>query len=220
MQLQEIIEEAYEQIGVRPDGGYDLRTARRSLALVLQRWQNRQFNNWQMQEYLLQLEAGKAMYPLPSDAIDLKLASIRKGQTGPDLDLGERWNFEDYHVMSNKSQAGRPVNFLVHKQSDRPCLYLWPVPDSNEYVLTGYIIKADSVKTEDGAMRPYDFTVQIPARFEPVLVAELAAELALKRAQLPLHQQLSVRAMNMWLEAERGDSSGAPLYIRPDLSGR
>ena len=36
----EIIQEAYERIGASPESGYDLKTARRSLNLLLTKWAN------------------------------------------------------------------------------------------------------------------------------------------------------------------------------------
>ena len=42
----ELVEEAYERAGLQMVSGYDLRTARRSLDLMLMEWANRGINLW------------------------------------------------------------------------------------------------------------------------------------------------------------------------------
>ena len=42
--LPELFEEAYERAGLQMHSGYDLRTARRSLNLLMLEWQNRGLN--------------------------------------------------------------------------------------------------------------------------------------------------------------------------------
>ena len=44
--LNEIVEEAFERCGRELRSGYDLRTARRSLNLLLSEWANRGINLW------------------------------------------------------------------------------------------------------------------------------------------------------------------------------
>ena len=44
--IGEIVEEAYERAGLEMQSGYDLRTARRSLDLMMLEWQNRGLYLW------------------------------------------------------------------------------------------------------------------------------------------------------------------------------
>ena len=44
LQIEEIIEEAFERCGLEVLGGYDLKTARRSLNLMFSEWANRGLN--------------------------------------------------------------------------------------------------------------------------------------------------------------------------------
>ena len=46
LQIEEIIEEAFERCGLEVLGGYDLKTARRSLNLMFSEWANRGLNLW------------------------------------------------------------------------------------------------------------------------------------------------------------------------------
>ena len=46
LDLAEVFEEAYERAGLEMRSGYDYKTARRSLDLMLLEWQNRGINLW------------------------------------------------------------------------------------------------------------------------------------------------------------------------------
>jgi len=48
--IGEIVEEAYERAGLEMQSGYDLRTARRSLDLMMLEWQNRGINLWTVEQ--------------------------------------------------------------------------------------------------------------------------------------------------------------------------
>lgn len=217
MTLYEIIEEAFEQCGIESKEGYDMRTARRSLMLVLKRWQNRQVNFWQMTEYLLNCSPGVKAYPLGEETIDLPLASVCT-VGGPEINLGRQMSFSDYHNLPNKEQPGRPTNFFVHREAYGPTLYLWPVPNSSNLQIKGFRLRGDSLKNPDGTMMPYDQSVVVPERFEPALIAALAAEIAKKKVpdRAPIMAQY---AQEQWAEAERGDSSRSSVFIVPELAG-
>ena len=46
--IDEIIEEAYERIGVLDYSGFKLKTARRSLNILIQEWGNRGIHYWEI----------------------------------------------------------------------------------------------------------------------------------------------------------------------------
>ena len=48
--VDEIIEEAYERIGLQGVSGYQLKTARRSLNILFQEWGNRGLHYWEVAE--------------------------------------------------------------------------------------------------------------------------------------------------------------------------
>ena len=47
--IDDLVEEAYERCGIRTASGYDLKTGRRSLNLLLQEWNNRGINLWKVE---------------------------------------------------------------------------------------------------------------------------------------------------------------------------
>jgi hypothetical protein len=84
LDLNDIIEEAFERCGVEVRTGYEHRTARRSLNLLTIEWANRGINLWTIEQGSLPLVQGQIVYTLPEGTIDLlirlfapKAASIR-----------------------------------------------------------------------------------------------------------------------------------------------
>ena len=60
--VDEIIEEAYERIGLQSVSGYQLKTARRSLNILFQEWGNRGLHYWEVGDTNVDLIEGQAEY--------------------------------------------------------------------------------------------------------------------------------------------------------------
>ena len=71
LDLNEIVEEAFERAGSELRTGYDLRTARRSLNLLFADWANRGINMWTFEQDVITLATGQPTYALPDDTVDL-----------------------------------------------------------------------------------------------------------------------------------------------------
>jgi len=70
--IDEIIEEAYERIGMQGVSGNQLRMARRSLNIMFQEWGNRGLHYWEVANNSITLVDGQAeytMYRATSDGI-------------------------------------------------------------------------------------------------------------------------------------------------------
>ena len=102
MDLNQIVEEAFERCGAELRTGYDLRTARRSLNLLTAEWANRGINLWTIEEGNVSLTSGTINYNLPADTIDLIEQVIRTG-TGQ--------NQQDINItrISQKKRLGQPA---------------------------------------------------------------------------------------------------------------
>ncbi len=57
LSIDEIVEEAFERCGLQDRTGYQLKTARRSLNLLLAEWSNRGLNLWTIQKQTAALAA-------------------------------------------------------------------------------------------------------------------------------------------------------------------
>ena len=62
--IDEIIEEAYERIGMQGVSGLQLRTARRSLNIMFQEWANRGLHYWEVANNSITLVADQAVYTM------------------------------------------------------------------------------------------------------------------------------------------------------------
>ena len=138
MDFTEIAEEAFERAGREMRSGYDLRTARRSMNLLTIEWQNRGINMWTIDSGTVNLVKGQTQYDLPADTIDLLEQQIRTGSgnaaTQSDLTLS-RISVSTYASIPNKLTQGRPIQMYIERLRDAPKVNLWPIPDTNDYVL-------------------------------------------------------------------------------------
>jgi hypothetical protein len=60
--IDEIIEEAFERIGLQNVAGYQLKSARRTLNILFQEWGNRGIHYWEIDELNLDLIEGQSDY--------------------------------------------------------------------------------------------------------------------------------------------------------------
>ena len=69
LNIDDIIEEAYERCGMRTNSGNDLRSARRSLNLLFSEWGNRGIHLWKVSLNEVALVAGTATYSVASNGM-------------------------------------------------------------------------------------------------------------------------------------------------------
>ena len=69
--VAEFIEEAFERCGLELRTGYDLKTAQRSINLMLAEWANRGLNQWTISEATQTVTEGTREYTLNSNVIDV-----------------------------------------------------------------------------------------------------------------------------------------------------
>jgi len=120
LDLNELIEEAYERAGLEVRTGYEFRTARRSLNLLTIEWSNRGINLWTVEEGAIALATGQAVYPIPEDTIDLLDHVIRQNNgtaaTQTDINIS-RISEPTYSTIPNKLTTGRPIQVWVNRQT-------------------------------------------------------------------------------------------------------
>ena len=120
LDLNDIIEEAYERAGIEVRTGYEFRTARRSLNLMTIEWANRGINLWTIQEGAITLVTGQAVYPIPEDTIDLLDHVVRQNNgtasTQTDINIS-RISESTYSTIPNKLANGRPIQVWVNRQT-------------------------------------------------------------------------------------------------------
>lgn len=168
--VSDAIEEAYERCGVEVKTGYGLKTARRSLNLLLAEWANRGINLFTIEQVTTTLTQGTANYTLGADTIDILEMVVRRSSTDFSMD---RIGRGEYLNLPNKTDQGRPSQFFVDRQVN-PIVYLWQTPENS----TDQIVYYRLVRMDDADTFTND--LDMPFRFFPCLVAGLAYYLSMK----------------------------------------
>jgi hypothetical protein len=225
LNLNELIEEAFERAGAELRTGYDFRTARRSLNLMFAEWANRGINLWTVEQGTQNLFANQATYDLPVDTVDL-IEHVVRTNAGTNIqnDVAiSRITVSTYASLPNKTATGRPIQIYINRRSGaenpgvpvntiaNPQFTLWPVPNvSDTYQLVYYRLRrmldaGNGVNTQD-----------IPFRFLPCMVAGLAYYVALKIPggveRVPMLKQMYDEA---WQQAQDEDRDRSSWRIVP-----
>jgi hypothetical protein len=177
--LNEIVEEAFERCGAELRTGYDLKTARRSLNLLLAAWANQGINMWTIEQGSQVLTPGTATYTLPADTVDLIEHVIRTGagnvSTQTDLTI-TRISVSTYSSIPNKLQTARPIQVYINRQAAAPQFTVWPTPDNSQtYTFVYWRLRRIQDAGAGGT-----YTQDIPFRFLNALVSGLAYYLSMK----------------------------------------
>ena len=118
LNMNDLIEEAFERCGLELRTGYDFRTARRSLNLLTIEWANRGINLWTIEEGQIPLVTGQITYPIPVDTIDLLSTVVRTGSDTNQVDINiSRISEDTYSTIPNKNATGRPIQVWINRQS-------------------------------------------------------------------------------------------------------
>jgi hypothetical protein len=216
LDVADYIEEAFERCGIEIRTGYDQRTARRSLNLLLAEWANRGLNQWTIEKETITvtanggIDANGIKYQLSASTIDV-ISAIVRNQDGVDTasqaDLTiDRVSREYYLNIPNKLTQGRPVQYFVDRQIN-PVLYVWPRPNTTYYVIVDKLVRMDDAGAGVN-------TLQVPFRFYPCLAAGLAYYIAMKKA--PERVQLLKAVYEEEFERAAGeDRDRASLTLAP-----
>jgi len=217
LDVADYVEEAFERCGLELRTGYDLKTATRSLNLMLAEWANRGLNQWTITQKVLTLVKDTTSYTIdstnPTATIDVLDVFIRETLGGVSTDVPmTRMSRSQYANISTKSTTGKPNQYLLDKQIS-PLVKIWPSPDQNsKYEL--YLNVLTRIDDADVGAN----TMDIPFRFFPCLAAGLAYYLALKRApeKVGMLKQLYEEEFQRALSQ---DEDRASCRVAPDLRG-
>jgi hypothetical protein len=228
LDLNNLVEEAFERCGSELRTGYDLRTARRSLNLLTIEWANRGINLWTIEQGTIPLVQGQITYDLPADTIDLLDQVVRTGTGQNQLDINiTRISESTYITIPNKNAQGRPIQVWINRQSGAaypdgllppgvevkfPQVNLWPAPEQSDYyTLVYYRLRRIQDAGEAGT-----HTTDIPFRFLPAMVAGLAYHLSLKIPEaMPRIEMLKAIYEETYQQAADEDREKASLRLAP-----
>ena len=180
--IDEIVEEAFERCGLQDRSGYQLKTARRSLNLLLAEWSNRGLNLWTIQKQTAALAAnvislaGTSLYGTgandASQIVEITDVVIRDSSNNEyNCSPISRSTYLNYTV---KTSGGRPTQYYFEKTIN-PTLYLYPAA-TEAFTVVYYAI----LRMKDSG--DYINNNEIPFSFLPCLTAGLAYYIAMKYA--------------------------------------
>ena len=220
--IDEIIEEAYERIGMQGVSGNQLRMARRSLNIMFQEWANRGLHYWEVANNNITLVADQAVYTMfrstgdgTSDATavygvdDVLEASFRNSNVDSPL---TKINRSQYQALSNKTATGQPTQYFVQRLIDRVTITLYLTPGSSE---AGKFINYYYVKRIQD-VGDYTNATDVPYRFVPCMASGLAFYLA-QKFKPQMVQQMKMLYEDELQRALSEDGSPASTFISPKV---
>ena len=214
MDIDEVIKEATEMIGCEITLGEEPRSARRSINLLLQDWQNRGIQLWTIGTTAVTVTTSTTAYTLADQNIDILEAviNVQSGDGSTDLQLN-RISMEEYLKIPRKTQTGRSSQYAVRRDRDNIVISLWPLPDNSTNIL-----KLETVKYIEDVSRSNQ-TADISRRFLPCLTAGTAYFMSMKRPGVDpsrinmIKQEYEERLSR----AQEEDRERASMLIRPRL---
>jgi len=226
--VDEIVEEAFERLGIQQVSGYQLKTSRRSLNIMLQEWGNRGIHYWEIGELDLDLIEGQAEYKFfrassdgtsavsnpngvygISDVLEAQLRSNRTATDQSDSPM-TKVDRSTYAAFSNKLSKGTPNQYWVQRFIDHVSISVYPTPDSTNASrdMHFYYIK----RIQD--IGAYTNATDMPFRFVPCMVSGLAYYLSMKY-QPQLTQNLKLIYEDEFQRALAEDGSASSTHITP-----
>jgi hypothetical protein len=211
LDIDDVIEEAYERCGIRNTKGYDLKSSRRSLNLLFSEWGNRGVHLWKVELKNQLMTAGTITYTTPQDCSDVLEAYVSTSETVTsstnDISLN-KIDRSAYAGLPNKGQTGQPSQYYVDRQIN-PTISLYLAPDCTTYTyLKYYYIQ----RIQDAGS--YTNQADLPYRFLPAMVSGLAFYIAQKYAPERI-QDLKLLYEDEMQRALEEDSSRTSVFISP-----
>ena len=206
LDVADYIEEAFERCGLEVRTGYDMKTAKRSLNLMLAEWANRGLNQWTIVQRTQALTQGTQEYALATDTIDILSLVVRRSDT--DFAL-QRVSRDQFLNIPTKTTQSRPTQFFLDRQVT-PNLKVWPTPEnSTDTLVFDVLTRMDDADT-------FTNTLDMPFRFFPCMVSGLAFYLSQKIAPDRI-QALKLLYEDELKRALEEDGQRTSVYISPNV---
>ena len=220
--IDEIIEAAYERIGMQGGSGHQLKMARRSLNIMFQEWANRGLHYWEVANNNITLVAAQAPYTMFRSTGDGTSSTTAVYGVDDVLEVAYRnsnvdspltkINRSQYQALSNKTSTGQPTQYFVQRLIDRVTITLYLTPGSSE---AGKFINYYYVKRIQD-VGDYTNAADVPYRFVPCMVSGLAFYMA-QKFKPQMVQQMKLLYEDEFQRALSEDGSPSSTYISPKV---
>ena len=211
LDIDEVIQEAMEMIGGENTLGQEPASARRSINLMLKDWQNRGILLWSTSVSSVTVSASVTAYSLDSSTVDALEVVLERDNT--DIQL-TRISPEEYLLIPNKTQTGRPMQYSIRRGISNPTMSIWPIPENSTDVLKMEII-SELQDVDKSAGQNAD----LPKRFLPPLTCGLAYYMSMKRPGVEGQrmQMLKGNYEELLSRAMLEDRERASMHVVPKL---
>jgi|SRR6516164_10108896 hypothetical protein len=214
--LGEIVIAAFGRCGIRRTEltMQHMADSRMESNLMMSDWTADGINLWEVQSTTIALNKGQAVYPIPSTVVFFLdcYVTIMSGDIPIDR-LIFPISRSDYTALANKTQEGEPTTFWFDRLIN-PNLYLWLVPDQdNYYTLTYYYMRQAQDSELINGTQP-----EVPWYFLDAFAWGLTERLSYYYAPAR-SQQLEQRATKSWARALSVGTENVPVSIQPQLQG-
>ena len=173
LDIDEVIQEAMEMIGGENTLGHEPASARRSINLMLKDWQNRGILLWSTSVSSVTVAASVTAYSLDSSTVDA--LEVVLGRDDTDIQL-TRISPEEYLLIPNKTQTGRPMQYSIRRGINNPTMSVWPIPENSTDIL-----KMEIISELQDVDKSAEQNADLPKRFLPPLTCGLAYYMSMKR---------------------------------------
>lgn len=209
--LADLVDEAYERAGVDPAelSIRHLKSARTSLALLFAEWSTKGVNEWAIEQYTQTLTASSATYDLPTGAIDILGAVLRRDGIDTAIYRISRY---DYLELHKKTTEGRPDRYYVDRDAVTPQLTLWPTPENSTDAVVYFYVRR--LQDTGSAINDLD----VPYYWLEAMVSGLSAKLAEKFAKQN-EEFLLQKAMLAFDSAASEDRDRTPIQFSCNFDG-
>ena len=211
LDIDEVIQEATEMIGGENTLGHEPASARRSINLLLKDWQNRGVLLWSTSVSSVTVAASVTAYSLSSSTVDA--LEVVLGRDDTDIQL-TRISPEEYLLIPNKTQTGRPMQYSIRRGISNPTMSVWPIPENSTDVL-----KMEVISELQDVDKSAEQNADLPKRFLPPLTCGLAYYMSMKRPGVE-GQRMQMLKMNyeeLLGRAMQEDRERASMRIVPRL---
>jgi len=227
--IDEIVEEAFERLGIHNVTGYQLKSSRRSLNIMFQEWGNRGIHYWEIGSTNIDLIEGQSDYNFfrstgdgtsaatnapanvygVSDVLEAQLRSNRTQTTQSDSPM-TKVDRSTYAGFSNKLSKGTPNQYWVERFIDKVTIHIYPTPDSTNASKDMHFFFIKRIQD----IGDYGNATDLPFRFVPCMVSGLAYYLSMKYNP-QLTQQMKLVYEDEFQRALQEDGSASSTYITP-----
>ena len=232
LSIEEIIEDAFERCGGQGRSGYDIKSARRSLNILLSEWGNRGLHFWEVANTSIKLNEDQNIYRIYKDATardgsitypakigdsadflynatDVLEVVYRSALTEPTDVSMSKIDRSTYQALANKTSTGSPSQYFVQRLRNYTdiTIYLTPSSSTNKY-LNFYYIK----RIQDSGV--YKNNPAAPYRFLPAMTSGLAFYLS-QKVSPDRTQALKLYYEDELQRALVEDGSASSSYITP-----